>query len=481
MMRGDSERVESVETEVKPLFGSVPSGLFRLFAGSARHFYADLLGHLAEDPFGQAGEIATRKRLFQSIGEFIDRRGRADVLQALNSEGVEPKPGQSYVAAYGRLIETGWLVEYRDRYRRVVDFDPAARLVLHTLLDIQKGRVRSYGGAVLNVLTLLQSIENDPQAMALNVREAALSARGFMNHLRTVAGTMRRIEAMILAQPTAAALVRRFVTDFIEALVVQDYRNLHARESPYRFRGKILELCETIIGDEQMIGKIAEGWVAGGIATDAVAAHDPIVADLREVLKVFGGIDDHVRDIETTTFRIERRMTNVVRFSDRMGTVSTDRILAAMEALRNAKLAESDDVDVRTRLQLETLPLASTQFYSPPRPRTQAPDRVYELQPPDPALLAYMAALDEFEERVTVTPARLRRYIEDVLGSGDEAKASSFPVNDVDGFLVFERLQEVGLGELSDRYEVLSGEDFVETDWVDCKEFTIRRREVSGG
>jgi len=47
--------------------------------------------------------------------------------------------------------------EYRDRYRKVVDFDPAARLLRHTLLDIQSGRVPFYGGAVLNVLALLQS------------------------------------------------------------------------------------------------------------------------------------------------------------------------------------------------------------------------------------------------------------------------------------------------------------------------------------
>ncbi|QEL22416.1 hypothetical protein FQV39_07435 [Bosea sp. F3-2] len=311
------------------LFGSVPSGLFRVFTGSARYFFADLLTHMAEDPFGQSGEIATRKRVFAAIEEFIDRAGRATVAEALSDGGTQAAAGQTYIAAYNRLIETGWLVEYRDRYRRVVDFDPSARLVLHTLLDIRNGRVRSYGGAVLNVLTLLQSVEDDPLAKALNVREAALAARGFMNHLRTVAGTMRRVEALIMAQPTATALVHRFVTDFIEAEVVQDYRNLHARESPYRFRGLILETGEKLLEDEQALEAIAEGWKLGGIARDTVAARETIITDLRDTVRVFAAIDDHVHDIETTTFRIERRMTNVVRFSDRMATVSTDRLLRA--------------------------------------------------------------------------------------------------------------------------------------------------------
>ncbi|WEK52230.1 MAG: DUF5716 family protein [Candidatus Kaistia colombiensis] len=439
------------------------------------------MAHLADDPFGHAGEVATRKRVFDSVAEFIDRRGRAEVVEALTSEGTCYAPGQSYVAAYNRLVETGWLVEYRDRYRRVVDFDPAARLVLHTLLDIQKGRVRSYGGAVLNVLTLLQSVEDDRFKRALNVREAALSARGFMNHLRTVAGTMRRVEALIMAQPTAAALVRRFVTDFIESLVVQDYRNLHARESPYRFRGKILETGESLLADDKAIDEIAYGWVSGGIAKDAASARDPIIADLREIIRVFAGIDDHVQDIETTTFRIERRMTNVVRFSDRMATVSTDRILRAMELMRGARLVEDDEVEVRTRLQLATLPISAKQFYMLPRRRAEVPEREIELQAPDPALLAYMAALDEFESRVTITPERLERYVEATLAGAAEAPAAAFQVHDVEQFLLFERLHEVGLGELSERYELESVDGVVANGWVERQAFVLRRREAAHG
>jgi hypothetical protein len=440
-----------------------------------------LLAHLAEDPFGHTGEIATRKRLFQCVQEFIDRRGRAEVVEALSSEGTQPAPGQSYVAAYNRLIETAWLVEYRDRYRRVVDFDPAARLVLHTLLDIRNGRVRSYGGAVLNVVTLLRSVDDDPEKNALNVREAALAARGFMNHLRTVAGTMRRIEALIMAQPSAGALVRSFVTDFIEAMVVQDYRNLHARESPYRFRGEILQIAEKLLGHDAVIARIAEGWLRGGIASDPEAARDPIVSDLREVLKVFAGIDDHVQDIETTTYRIERRMTNVVRFSDRMATISTDRILRAIELMKSSDLDPHEDVEVRTRLQLETLPISPGQLYTPPRRRSEAPEREIELQAPDPALLAYMEALDAFEARIAVTPERLERYVESVLADETEVPAHAFPVESVEQFLLFERLHEAALGQLSERFQIAPVEGIVANDWVERPDFVLRRRRAAHG
>ena len=111
-------------------------------------------------------------------------------------------------------------------------------------------------------------MENDPLAKALNVREAALAARGFMNHLRTVASTMRRVEDLIMSQPTAAALARRFVTDFITATVVQDYRNLHARESPFRFRSNIIATGDKLLENDEALVLVAEGWIRGGIATD---------------------------------------------------------------------------------------------------------------------------------------------------------------------------------------------------------------------
>lgn len=459
------------------LFGSVPAGLFRVFAGSSRYFFADLLAHLAEDPFGQAGEIATRKRVFASIAEFIDRAGRAAVAERLSEDGEPSATGQTYLAAYGRLVETGWLVEYRDRYRRVVDFDPSARLVLHTLLDIKNGRVRSYGGAVLNVLTLLQSVEADPVAKALNVREAALAARGFMNHLRTVAGTMRRVEALIMAQPTAAALVRRFVTDFIEAEVVQDYRNLHARESPYRFRGLIIETSEKLLEDEVALAAIAEGWKLGGIARDPASARETIIADLRDTARVFAAIDDHVQDIETTTFRIERRMTNVVRFSDRMATVSTDRLLHALELLGGSHLDAAEPVEVRARLQLETLPLALSQLYIPPRKRRPPAERVVEVRPPDPALLRYLHAIDRFELRVGVTPARLSAYVERGLGDKVEASSDDFPLADIDDFLLFERLHQVGLAPLDQDYEFIETSEIIANDWIERHAFVVRRRQ----
>lgn len=467
---------DALETEY--MFGHVPADLFRLFARRSRLFFADLLAHLAKDLFGQAGEIATRRRAHDAIREHIDRVGRAAVLDDL---GEDDAGGPTHVAAYLRLVQTGWLIEYRDRYRRVVDFDPSARLLLQTLLDIRDGRVRSYGGAVLNVLTLLESVQADPSAKALNVREAALAARGFMNHLRTVAGTMRRVEDMIMAQPTAAALVRSFVTDFIEATVVQDYRNLHTRESPFRFRSGILESAEALLEHDADLERIAEGWVRGGIARDPAAALPLVVSDLRDVMGVFAAVDDHVQDIETTTFRIERRMTNVVRFSDRMATIGTDRILSAVAALGAAGLADGDGVDAPAHLVPGGPPVFPQHLYLPPKPRRAPEERLVEITPPDPALARYLEAVDAFDARTAVSADRLEAFVEAALDGSDELRAADLPARDLDDFLVIERLHEAGLHPLGDLYEFEEGEGMLVTDWVERRNFTIRRKRAGNG
>lgn len=246
---------------------------------------------------------------------------------------------------------------------------------------------------------------------------------------------MRRVEGLIMDQPTASALVRSFVLDFIEASVVQDYRNLHARESPYRFRGLILDVGGKLLEDEAALAKIASGWVSGGIAPEAASAREPVITDLRDVVCVFAEIDDHVRDIETTTYRIERRMTNVVRFSDRMASVSTDRILHAIGLLGSSRIDAGATIEAPTRLQLDILPIAAAQFYFPPRRRAEAEDREIEVRAPDPALARYLEAVDAFEGRIGITSARLRHYVEEALGDSIALPAAAFPVENVDDFL----------------------------------------------
>src|SRR5215475_9597600 len=148
MAQGASDELKS------HLFGGLPPEAFRIFSGETRWLYASLLEYIDRDVFGEVSGIVSRQDMVAAIREFLDRQGRdvqVDEAQAneaqVNEAGVrteQPGLDAKALAAYRRLVETGWLTEFRDRYRRIVDMNANARLVLAILLEIKEDRTRSY-------------------------------------------------------------------------------------------------------------------------------------------------------------------------------------------------------------------------------------------------------------------------------------------------------------------------------------------------
>lgn len=467
---------EAVANERERLFGIVPADVFRAFAGRSRHFYARLLTYLAEDVFSYVGDSVTRKRALAAIGEFIDRQERGLVVEALGETDVAT-PASAPQIAYDRLKETGWLVEYPDRYQRVVDFDPAARLLLQALIDIESGRLRSYGGAVLNVVTVLRSVLAQPIDNAINVREAALAARSFMAHLKTVRSALRQVEARVMAQPSANALIKSFIDEFIQSTVVQDYRNLHTRESPFRFRIEILEIVDQLLADPAMVAVIAQGYRRAGLQPGSEV---DVVEDLRSISRTFSAVDQHVAAIEETTFRIERRIVNVVTFSGRINPLDTAEMLRALALLGASALDDDADIGVDPYILGEDPVLDARHFYLPHRGRPSVGESEVPLRERDPALDLYHAALDIFEARIAITPAMIRDYLERVFAGRQAIDSDALPIETLDDFLVVERIHEVTHPPLNAEYrmELLPGT--MTTDWIERQAFRISRRAGRG-
>lgn len=128
---------ESSGTQIlgKPLFGVLLPGLFHLMTGPGRWFYAGLLEHLDGELFGAGAGPARQREVLSAISEYIDRRGHGASMQedeALRDVRSGPLASPTSVA-YVRLLSTGWIVKHRNRYRRSVDFDAGARLLLELI------------------------------------------------------------------------------------------------------------------------------------------------------------------------------------------------------------------------------------------------------------------------------------------------------------------------------------------------------------
>jgi hypothetical protein len=472
-----------VEESYEPrsrIFGGLPPDLFRIFSGDGRWFYADLLEHVDCELFGDVPGIVSRHEMVEAIREFVDRQGRDIRLDESDGPPEQTPTGidAKALTAYRRLVDTGWLTEFRDRYRRVVDMNANARLVLTTLIEIKAGRTRSYGGEVLQVLLQLEGADRDPENRSEAIRNAARSAKSFMHHLRSISGAVRQIEEELVGQTDMRTLFRKFFDDFVAHFLISDFKRLKSTTNPFRFRRKIIDTAAAILGNDLRMAALSEAYVREGRAERTEDASGTIAQELRTVIAVFDRIGDYLDTIEATNQRLERRISNTLRFMDRIAEAHTERVIAALEKIGNLAGGNPVELAIPHNFVPDEPTIGREDLYQHRRAKEPIRPQKIRRQAPDPAFLAYRSALDAYRARTTVAASKMASYLETALGGRREARAADCPLFSLDDFFIFERvrsLEQLDDGALSHRYELERIPGTFESEWISCPDFFIRR------
>ncbi len=294
------------------LFAQLPDELFKPLASPSRGFNAALLLHLHRRVLG--AEPVRKAELLAEIGDFA--AGWSDP-EVSGDEPISADPTERRTALYRRLLDTGWLIERRERYVPVVEFDPEARLLLEELSRLERGETRSYGGAVLEVLGGLESALSDPGSRSEALANAARASAAFLAHVRGLAAGMRKVEERILREPDRAKTFRLFFEDFVERHLISDYRTLHTRFNPFRFRASVVREAGRALRDALTVRALAEGLIREGRSPDLDAAQRAVRADLAQILTVFEGLDNHLDAVDAVVARLERRIAAALHVMDR--------------------------------------------------------------------------------------------------------------------------------------------------------------------
>ncbi|WP_336487616.1 Wadjet anti-phage system protein JetA family protein [Methylobacterium nigriterrae] len=454
------------------LFTHLADDLFRPLASPSRAFNAALLLHLHRRVMGASVEPIRKSELLAAIGDFAAGWTQAQIA---DDETTPVDPAERRSALYRRFTESGWLVERRERYVPVVDFDPEARLLLEELSRLDRGETRSYGGAVLDVLGSLESAVANPSDRSEALSNAAKSARTFLGHVRSLAGSMRKIEERILREEDLRAAFRLYFEDFVERHLISDYRTLHTRFNPFRFRSAIVREAGQALRDALLIRGLAEALVREGRAPDLASAERRVRVDLAEILAVFEGLDRHLEAVDDIVARLERRIASAVRYLDRPDSLGIERSAAALRAAG----AAAEAPDLPAGLSLLRPPIGEAHLYTP---RLRRPPIESEPLPEirlDPAIEAFVNAKAEFRRRTTVTPDTIAAFLEVKLGQRAAIRGSEIPVADVDEFVIFQRLREIDVlfdGHLMERYALSRTDGRVSNGWLECPDFVVERR-----
>jgi hypothetical protein len=460
------------------LFGYLPETLFQPLAGPKRHVYSRLLMRLYDRVFAaRILETPAKEEVLRQIEIALseDGVGSEDLLQ---EDGPEADAGsQAHYLAYHRLRNTGWLVEEHERWRVYVDMNPDAFMVIGAIADFGSSRVR-VAGAVVEVKSNLEAAMREPEAMAQGLANAYETAVRFARSMRRILAGMREIEDRILGNPDAASILRTFFQDFVDGLLIADYKQLKTSNNPYRHRRTIGTLANELLHDAERRGRIARAYLDQGVVpagSTLASAEERIVGELEKIERVFEDVGAFMERIEDFRDRLERRVRTTVHYMDVMGEGSAERLARLIE-----RLAESDppEVALRSRAPDAGFPISSLALYTPQPPRSP-PERTRFRRPlPDPYLRAYVAAGTAFDRLVRVTPARLAAFVAAAMEGRESVTSAEIKIDGIADLFAFRALPNLasvkGFARIGD-YRIVLEKGRCANEWIDLSAFRVER------
>jgi hypothetical protein len=459
------------------LFGYLPEALFQPLAGLKKHIYARLLLRLYDRVFAaRVLETPTRDDVLRQIALALPEAGVLSPDE-LHEEGTErdANPHAHYVA-YHRLRSTGWLIEEHEKWNVLVDMHPDAFMVIGAIADFANSRVR-VAGAVVEVKSNLEYAAKEPEAMAQGLANAHDTAVRFARSMRRILVGMRDIEETILGNPDAASILRTFFRDFVDGLLIADYKQLKTSNNPYRYRRQISTLANELLHDTDRRAKMARAYIEQGVVPSGSSladAEERIISELEKIRQVFEDVAPFMERIEDFRDRLERRVRTTVHYMDVMGEGSAERLARLIERL--AAMGHPE-VELRPRAPDVGLPITSKALYTPPPPRSAPEKSRFKMPQRDPYLKAYVAATTAFDRMVRVTPARLATFIETKIADRERFYSSDISIDSIEELFAFRYLPGFAASTSAEigPYRIILEEGRTDNEWISLQAFRVER------
>ncbi|WLA85195.1 Wadjet anti-phage system protein JetA family protein [Bradyrhizobium elkanii] len=448
-------------------------------SGPKKHVYSRLLMRLYERVYSaRILETPLREEVVKQIEIGLSEFGIGSMGDLSEGDPEEDQTtSQAHYLAYYRLRDTGWLTEETEKWRTYVDMNPDAFMVLGAITDFGNSRVR-VAGAVVDVKNNLEAAFREPETMAQGLANAHDTAARFARSMRRILAGMREIEDRILGNPNAAAILRTFFQDFVDGLLIADYKQLKTSNNPYRHRRTIASLAGDMLADAGLVSKISRAYIEQGVmaaGATIVTAEERVIAELGKIKSVFEDVGPFMDKIEDFRDRLERRIRTTVHYMDVMGEGSAERIVRLIEQL--SKIG-SDEVEIRLRSPDVGLPITSLALYTPPPPKAPPERTRFKVPKQDPYLRAYVQATTEFDRMVRVSDQKLLEFARRQMQRRDAVASAEIEIESIPDLFAYRALpnlaavgRSVKLGEFTITLE----EGRTANDWIDVTAFRIER------
>jgi hypothetical protein len=483
------------------LFDQLPSDFFLIFSRSNRYLYAKVVTEIYDQYFGVGflypgrrdlvliiynvlranPELWTEDEDLLGLPEAVHKRGRR--LSVRTEDSAQDKLLKQAQHVYRRLVDTGWLEEESVGLKVTVDMPPMALLVTERLVALRQGLAVAASGVVVAIRTALAAILTDARANAAGLRKAAENAQIFERSLRVVLADLRRVEKRVMDSESLEDRYRAFFEDFIGEVLLKDLEEIQGPNHPYRHRAEILRNVEAITLSDHVRDRVIEGYVDDRISADDRSAVEQLDNDLTILRAVFGNIDITLGHINRFRRKLERKLTNTIRYAEQGDRVVSRRMTTLIQRLDGIR-ARSED------LGREASPVPGPRLDRPSyfgRATMAVPRRVrvplekhpLERRRTDPAQALRRSMMRDFAQLFRVTPGQVLAYLERVMGGTPTLEARDLPISSLEEFLLVDELRRqcrAPSPSVARLYLFEQAEGWREDDWLRCANFRIRQR-----
>lgn len=466
------------------LFNKLPDDLFLPLGGKNRQVYQAVLLSLADlffdedlvDPF--VPKDLVRSTIEGAVIRLGVRRWEPEEDDTEEEQQSLPSSSAEYTSRiYRRLVATGWLEEEQRIYRTYVLLSPAISFLLRTLVSIANLEKRSYGGAVLNVLSSLESALNDPKGRGITLSEAAQTASDFSAHLTDMMLGLRELKINLSQTNDPKEIVRNFFDRFVEHILVSDYKTLKTKNNPFRFRQQILSLLRELQFDTLKLQQLIQHYQEQ-FEVDIHEAEAKVHQHINRIIRIFESVDQRLATIDDFRYRLEKRVSDTVRYMDKTTPGMASRLSRVI-----SEVARKDGREIPRIKTLETVGfLAPGSVRAPVKRRTPAEPKVITKQEIDPRVLELRQLFKEHKERRLVKADRIEAYLERHLIGRDQVRAEEFTIDTIEDYICFSYVRHLkSLGKKArktvEQYDVCFDETYVNVaDMVECRGFSVKRK-----
>lgn len=462
------------------LFNKLPDDLFLPLSGKNRHIYQAVLLQLADLFFDEdlIDPFIPKDMVRSTIEEAVVRLGvrRWEPEEEDSDDGELPRSTAEYTnRIYRRLVQTGWVEEEQRIYRTFVLMSPSISFLLRSMVSIANLEKRSYGGAVLNVLSSLESAVNDPAGRGITLSEAAQTAAEFSAHLTDMMLGLRELKISLSNAESPQEVVRGFFDRFVERILVSDYKTLKTKNNPFRFRRQILSLLRDLQFDPIKLDKLTRHYQEQ-FESEYDDAEAMVHLHINRIIRIFESVDKRLDSIDDFRYRLEKRVADTVRYMDKTTPGMASRLSRLI-----TEVAKDDSLPVVDTLE-EIGFISPASVRSPFRRRIQAEPRVIHQQVIDPQALQLRQLFKEFKERREVKIDRIDAYLDRHLSNSDTVRADQFEIDSIEDYICFSYIRHLAsLGKkakkTADQFNIQFNDQYTQVaGMVECRDFVIYRK-----